>query len=296
MKTNGIIRSFLFAPGNHARRVEKAFTLDADAVILDLEDAVPVEEKILSRKRVIETLSKPHKPYGYIRINGYDTEFCGNDISEIVGPWLDGIVLPKAETSEMIEQVALKISETERKASLPSNSIELLPILETAKGIENANEIAAASDRICRLAFGGGDYTLDLNYIWNSDEEILSYARSKIGHACRIANIGPPIDTVVLEINDTQRFVNSALRGRNFGFSGKFCIHPSQIPLCNKVFTPDDAEITHARAILSKFEEAKEFGSASVQLDGHFIDYAIVKKAQRIIALKEELGLRSSKN
>ncbi len=294
MKTNGIIRSFLFAPGNHDRKVEKAFSLDADAVILDLEDAVPVEEKILSRKRVIDALSRPHTPYGYIRINGYDTEFYEDDIREIVGPWLDGIVLPKAETSEKIEQIALQISDAEKKAGLPPNSIELLPILETARGIDNANEIASSSNRICRLAFGGGDYTLDLNYIWSSDEEVLSYARSKIGHASKIAGIDPPIDTVVLEIDDSQRFVNSAQRGRNFGFSGKFCIHPSQIPLCNEVFTPNDQEIRNARAILEKFKEAKELGSASLQLDGHFIDYAVVKKAEQILTLKEELERRLS--
>jgi citrate lyase subunit beta/citryl-CoA lyase len=289
-----IIRSFLFAPGNHARKVEKAFTLDADAVILDLEDAVPIEEKILTRKQVINALSKPHKPYGYIRINGFDTEFCENDIQEIVGPWLDGIVLPKAETSEMIEQVDFQISEAEKESGLPPNSIELLPILETAKGIENANEIATVSDRICRLAFGGGDYTLDLNYIWNSDEEVLSYARSKIGHACRMANIDPPIDTVVLEIKDDDRFIASAERGRIFGFSGKLCIHPNQVPLCNKIFTPHNDEIAYAQKVILAFEKSEVHGSASIAIDGNFIDYAIVKKAKRIIDLQKILGRRES--
>ena len=295
MKTNMIIRSFLFAPGNHARKVEKAFTLDADAVILDLEDAVPVEEKILSRKQVIDALSKSHKPYGYVRINGCDTQFFENDIQEIVGPWLDGIVLPKAETAEMVEQVNLQISEAEKKSGLPLNSIELLPILETAKGIENANEIAAGSDRICRLAFGGGDYTLDLNYTWNSDEEVLSYARTKIGHACRKANIQPPIDTVVLEIKDKDRFIASAKRGRNFGFSGKLCIHPNQVSLCNEIFTPDRDEIAYAQKVILAFEKSESDGSASIEIDGNFIDYAIVKKAQRVIDLQEILGRRSSK-
>ena len=294
MKTNTLIRSFLFAPGNHARKVEKAFALDADAVILDLEDSVPAKEKILSRKQVIDALSKPHKAHGYIRINGCDTEFFENDIQEVVGPWLDGIVLPKAETSEMVEQVSFQISEAEKKSGLKLNSIELLPIIETAKGVENANEIAAGSDRICRLAFGGGDYTLDLNYIWNRDEEVLSYARSKIGHACRIANIEPPIDTVVLEIKDNDRFIASAERGRTFGFSGKLCIHPDQISLCNKIFSPDSDEIAYAQKVILAFEKSESDGSASIEIDGNFVDYAIVKKAQRIIDLQEILERRST--
>ena len=164
-------------------------------------------------------------------------------------------------------------------------------------GWGNIDEIIASAQKNnvkALISFGGGDYTLDLNYIWSSDEEVLSYARSKIGHASKIAGIDPPIDTVVLEIDDSERFVNSAERGRNFGFSGKFCIHPSQIPLCNEVFTPDDQEIRNARAILEKFKEAKELGSASVQLDGHFIDYAVVKKAEQILTLKEELERRLS--
>ena len=293
MKTNTLIRSFLFAPGNHARKVEKAFALDADAVILDLEDSVPAKEKILSRKQVIDALSKPHKAHGYIRINGCDTEFFENDIQEVVGPWLDGIVLPKAETSEMVEQVSFQISEAEKKSGLKLNSIELLPLIETAKGVENANEIAAGSDRICRLAFGGGDYTLDLNYIWNRDEEVLSYARSKIGHACRIANIEPPIDTVVLEIKDNDRFIASAERGRTFGFSGKLCIHPDQISFCNKIFSPDSDEIAYAQKVILAFEKSESDGSASIEIDGNFVDYAIVKKAQRIIDLQEILERRS---
>ena len=293
MKTNTLIRSFLFAPGNHARKVEKAFALDADAVILDLEDSVPAKEKILSRKQVIDALSKPHKAHGYIRINGCDTEFFENDIQEVVGPWLDGIVLPKAETSEMVEQVSFQISEAEKKYGLKLNSIELLPIIETAKGVDNANEIAAGSDRICRLAFGGGDYTLDLNYIWNRDEEVLSYARSKIGHACRIANIEPPIDTVVLEIKDNDRFIASAERGRTFGFSGKLCIHPDQVSLCNKIFSPDNDEIAYAQKVILAFEKSESDGSASIEIDGNFVDYAIVKKAQRIIDLQEILERRS---
>ena len=160
-----------------------------------------------------------------------------------------------------------------------------MPIIETARGVENATEIALASSRVKRIAFGGGDYTLDLDYLWTADEEVLSYGRARLSHASRVAKLDPPIDTVVLQINDNERFLASAERGRKFGFGGKLCIHPNQVALCNTSFMPSADEVEHAKAVVAAFEEAELSGSASIQLEGYFIDYPIVYKAQRILAL-----------
>jgi citrate lyase subunit beta/citryl-CoA lyase len=168
-------------------------------------------------------------------------------------------------------------------------SLDLMPIIETAAGVERARKIATADSRIKRMAFGGGDYTLDLNYEWNADESVLAYARAKLSHAARLGNLEPPIDTVVLQIKDDERFVQSARHGKQFGFGGKLCIHPAQIPLTHQVFTPSDEEIAHARAVVAAFEAAEAEGSASIQLDGYFIDYPIVYKSQRILALADSL-------
>ena len=116
------------------------------------------------------------------------------------------------------------ISTAEISKGLVSGKIDLMPIIETAKGVENATEIASASSRVRRVAFGGGDYTLDLDYLWGADEEVLSYGRARLSHVSRVAKIDPPIDTVVLQINDDERFLASAERGRKFGFGGKLCI------------------------------------------------------------------------
>ena len=290
MSTNTIdtiqtIRSFLFTPGDHPRKVEKVFKASADAVILDLEDAVAIAEKVATRATVKMAMQQPRSCLGYIRVNALDTGYCEDDIKAVVGPWLDGIVIPKVESAATLLAVDKLISRAEKEAGMPAGSIDLMPIIETARGVEFATEIATAVSRVKRLSFGGGDYTLDLDYIWSADEEVLSYARARISHASRVANIDPPIDTVVLQINDNERFCASAARGRKFGFGGKLCIHPVQVPLANNVFTPSADEIAHAEAVVAAFEAAESDGSASIQLDGYFIDYPIVYKAQRIIAL-----------
>ena len=284
------IRSFLFTPGNHPRKVAKVFDAGADAVILDLEDAVADAEKITTRGAVREALARPRRCLGYVRVNGTATEWWQDDIAAVVGPHLDGIVVPKVESAETLRAINLAIGQAERAAGLDEGSIDLMPIIETATGVECASEFAGVVQRVRRLAFGGGDYTLDLDLVWNPDEAVLDYARAKLTHASRLAELEPPVDTVVLQIKDDERFSASARRGREFGFAGKLCIHPQQVPLTHAVFTPSPEEIDHARRVVAAFETAEKAGSASIQLDGYFIDYPIVYKAQRILALAARIA------
>lgn len=285
------IRSFLFTPANHPRRVEKVFQVGADAVILDLEDAVAISEKPAARQDVVNAFSS--RPISgtrhYVRVNSIDTPYCEDDIKATVGPWLDGVVLPKVESRACLNELERMLAAAEAEQGIPVGSLDLMPIIETARGVESAKKIATADSRVKRMAFGGGDYTLDLNYQWEADEAVLAYARAKLSHASRLGDLEPPIDTVVLQIKDNERFLRSARQGKQFGFGGKLCIHPDQIPLTHEVFTPSDAEIAHARAVVAAFEAAEAAGSASIQLDGYFIDYPIVYKSQRILALADKL-------
>lgn len=283
------LRSFLFAPGNHARKLEKVFTVGADAIVLDLEDAVAPGEKEAARAMVVAAMQQPRSARGFVRINAFDTRFWTADLDAVVGRWLDGIVLPKAEAPEQLRAVDVRLSQMERRAGLKEGTLELLPIIETARGVEAATAIASASARVRRLAFGGGDYTHDLDLIWSREERELDYARARMTHASRIAGIEPPIDTVVLQIRDAEAFTQSAQNGRRMGFQGKLCIHPDQVALCHAVFTPSAAEIAHARAVIEAFQAAEAQGSASIQLNGQFIDYPIVYKAQRVLALMERV-------
>ena len=207
------LRSFLFTPANHPRRVEKVFEVGADAVILDLEDAVAVSEKAGARQCVVDAFSaRPNSgTHYYVRLNSIDTPYCEEDIKATVGPWLHGVVLPKVESGSCLNRA-------EAACGMAVGQLDLMPIIETAAGVESAKEIATTNSRIRRMAFGGGDYTLDLNYEWNADEAVLAYARAKLSHAARLGNLEPPIDTVVLQIRDDERFVQSARYGKQFGF------------------------------------------------------------------------------
>jgi citrate lyase subunit beta / citryl-CoA lyase len=286
------LRSLLFAPGNHARRAEKVFLAGADAVILDLEDAVPVAEKEATRPLVVAAMQRPRRSAGYIRINALESRWCMADIDVAVGPWIDGVVLPKTESAEQIRAVAMRLSERERALDMKAGTLEILPIVETARGVEAAAAIASAGPRVRRIALGGADYSHDLDLVWTPTEEAFAYARARLAHASRVTGLDPPIDTVVLEVRDAERFRQSARNGRAHGFAGKLCIHPDQVGPCHEVFSPSADELAFARRVVDAFTAAEAAGSASIEVDGRFVDYPIVEKARRALALAERIAAR----
>jgi citrate lyase subunit beta/citryl-CoA lyase len=278
-------RSFLFAPGNHARKVEKVFDCGADHVILDLEDAVAKVEKVATRTLVVEALKRPRKGGAYIRVNAFNTEFCYGDAVAVVGPGLDGIVLPMVESHEQLLAFDWLVGSLERERGLAPGGIDIIPIIETAKGIANARAIAAAGTRVKRMAFGAGDYTLDVNMEWTLAESELEHARAEMVVASRAAGLDSPIDTVWVHIKDLDGLAGSAKRARQLGFQGKMCIYPPQVERVNRAFTPTETEVAFARRVVAAFEQAEREGSSSIQLDGYFIDYPIVYKARRTLDL-----------
>ena len=277
------LRSFLFAPGNHARRVEKAVSLDADAVILDLEDAVATAEKRATRDAVIAALLRPRRALLYVRVNAVDTEFCYSDLAAIVRPGLDGIILPKVESAAGLATADWLLAQLEREQGLMPRTIDLVPIIETARGLSQIDAILAAGTRVKRVAFGAGDFTLDVNMAWSRGEAELAYARAKIVTASRAAGIEAPFDTVWVDLADEEGLEASARTALGFGFQGKMCIHPNQIAVVNRVFTPSEAEIALAERVVAAFARAEAEGSAAIQLDGKFIDYPILYRAQRVL-------------
>ncbi len=156
-----VFRSFLFAPGNHPRRVEKALGLDADAIILDLEDACPIAEKVATRAVVVAAYQKPRRGLGYVRVNAATTEWGYADIVAVAQKGVDGIILPKLETVDEIRAVDWVITNLERERGLPKGGIDVIPIIETGKGLANARAICAAGTRVKRISFGAGDFTLE---------------------------------------------------------------------------------------------------------------------------------------
>lgn len=289
------IRSYLFAPGNHPRRVEKALTLDADAVILDLEDACPVAEKVATRPVVVQALQRPRSCRGYVRVNPLSTEFGYSDLVAVIRSGLDGIVLPKVESADELKTADWLITQLERENGLAPKSIDLMPIIETGRGLRTVDAIAQAGTRAKRLSFGAGDFTLDMDLTWSRDEtEFLPY-RSAIVLASRAAGLEAPVDTVWVRLQDKEGFAASAERVRGLGFGAKLCIYPDQVPVVNRAFSPSDGQIAWAERVVGAFAEAEAAGSASIQLDGQFLDYPIVYSAERILAAADNFGLRRAK-
>jgi citrate lyase subunit beta/citryl-CoA lyase len=283
------LRSFLLVPGNQAPAIERLFTARADVVILDLEDGVAAAEKVATRALVVEALRRPRTGRGYVRINSFDTAWCMADLEAVVGPWLHGIVLPRVESADHLQVIARSMSQLEHARDMASRTLDLVAIIETAKGVAHASAIAAATPRLSRLALGGADYASDLDLEWSADEQAFAYARARLAHASRLAGLESPVDTAVLPGNDIERFRTSARNGRRMGFFGKLCLHPDQVRPCNEEFTPSSAQVAHARAVIAAFDAAEAQGLASVHLDGELIDYPVVYKAQRMVALAERL-------
>jgi len=286
-----LLRSFLFAPGNHPRRVEKALSLDGDAVILDLEDAVAFTEKTATREMIAAALRQPRRGALYVRVNASDTEFCYGDLVAVLRPGLDGLILPKVETAAGLAAIDWLMTQLERERGLRAGAIDLVPIIETARGLAGIDAILMAGSRVKRVAFGAGDFTRDVHMIWSRDETELGYARAKIVTASRAAGLEAPLDTVWVDLTDAAGLEASARAALGLGFQGKMCIHPNQIAVVNRVFTPSEDEVAFAERVVAAFAEAEAAGSAALQLDGKFIDYPIVYRArqvlQRIAAIRE---------
>lgn len=288
-----VFRSFLFAPGNHPRRVEKCLTLDADCVILDLEDAVAVAEKEATRATIVTALQVPRRALGYVRVNAYDTPFCYGDLKAIVCEAIDGIVLPKVESAAQLMSVDWLIAQLEQERGLEVGAIDLMPIIETGKGLAVVEEIAAATTRVKRLAFGAGDFTLDMGMRWSVEEVELDYARSRVVLASRAADLQAPVDTVFIHIGKIDALRASTERALGMGYQGKMCIHPEQIEPVNAVFSPSAQALEKARIYVRAFDEAEAAGLASIQVDGYFIDYPIVAQARRTLAIADAIAAKA---
>ncbi len=288
------IRTLLYTPGNEPRKVSKVGSFGADAAILDLEDAVAVDQKVAARDAVRQAIPAVGETGTrvYVRINptGEKTDFSLNvglaDIEVVVCAGLGGLVVPKVESAEEMEDVERVLAAREKALGLEPGSVEVVPIIETALGLWRAYEIARSNPRIKSLHFGAGDFTRDVSIDWTRDEAELAYARSRLVVISRAAGIDPPTDSVWVRLDDEEGFVESARRARRMGFQGKSCIHPRQVPLANRVFSyVSPEELAQARKIVEAFAQAQAAGSASIRVDGQFVDYPLVENARRVIEL-----------
>jgi len=299
-----LLRSMMFTPGNRPRFVAKAASAGADAIILDLEDSIPIAEKVATRpivRQAIDDLVAAGQRQVYVRVNplganktAYSQDLAAGDVAAVLCPDLTGIVLPKVEAAEEILELDRLMGELERAQGIPEGQVELNPILETAKGIMNAPQIAAACPRrVPRLAIGAGDLTHDLGIGWTQDETELLFARSWVVMVSRAAGIEPPIDGVYATLADAEGQAHSAKIAKQLGFQGKQCIHPQQVPLLNAIFGPSAEQIDYARRAIAAFDQAVSEGKASILFEGKMLDYPVVERERELLARAEEIARRA---
>jgi citrate lyase subunit beta/citryl-CoA lyase len=284
-------RSFLFAPGNVPRRVEKALTLEADAVIVDLEDSVATGEKAATRKSVAEALSRPRRGRGYVRVNAPSSEFCYRDLVETLHRKVDGVVVPKIESAADLHAVDWLMANLEREFGAEPGTIDLIPQIETAAGVQRVDRILQARSlrpykgpwRVKRVAFGGADYAHELALSPDIDETQLADARARVVLSSRAAGLEGPLDSPWFHFRDAEGFARALERSRRSGFQGRLCVHPDQLAAVNAAYLPSAAELARAERIVAAFREAEARGEAAVQVDGEMVDYPVAYRAQALL-------------
>ena len=292
-----LLRSVLFCPANEERKVRRLAQSGADAVILDLEDAVAAKEKVKARGLARAALPDIHGVLRAVRVNAFDTGLTVEDVKGVVCADLDLVVLPKAETAEDVRRIDRLIGEAEAAQGLPPGAIGLVAIVETCVGIHNGYEIARASPRLVRLAFGSGDLGNDLALptIRGDMKAALAYGRGKLVYDARAAGLPSPLDGPHLAVRDLEALEEDSRVARDLGHGGRICIHPAQVPVVNAVFSPQAEEVALARKVVDAFNAAEEEGSASITVEGTFVDYPIVYKAQRILAVAAAIAAKQER-
>lgn len=276
-------RSWLFVPGNQEKHLQKAKELKADVIIYDLEDAVSEKNKAFARMKVKETIEISSRQVNFVRVNPLVTTYFMEDLNGIISDNLTGIVLPKVNDSKDIIIADYLLEQLEEKHNLSKGCLSIIPIIETAIGIQNIDEITCASDRILCLCFGAEDYMLDLNIRPSIQQSELTYARSKMVIASRAAGREAPIDSVHTNFQDEKGLEKASQLSKQFGFQGKLIIHPNQIETVNKVFSPSVDEIEEAKKIVELYRQSLEKGKDTIQIDGKMIDFPVAERAKKLL-------------
>ena len=266
-------RSLLFAPGNDERKLEKALAAGADAVVADLEDAVPATEKEAARtvaRRVLGGAATASLVA--VRVNAAGTEHWGADLQAVADLELDALVLPKA-TPEAV-------------GALGPDGPPVVAIVETALGVRHAYETARLP-RVAALVLGAVDLGLELGLEPRADGQEVLYARSRLVLESAAAGLRSPFDLVHVDTRDDEGLEAEARLARSLGFRGKVCIHPAQVAIVNRVFSPTGEERERARRVVEAYERGLADGRGAVALDGEMIDLPVVERARRILAKTE---------
>ena len=285
-------RSMLFLPGNTPNMLINGNCLGSDAVIFDLEDAVSPAEKDAARILVRNTMR--YMDFGgceiIVRINSIDTPYWKQDIDAILPQKPGLILLPKTGSAQDALEADAYISQVEEKLGFEKNTVGLMPLIETAMGVENAFAIASCTKRVKALFLGAEDLTADLQCQRTKEGREIEYARTRLVVAARAAGVDV-YDTPFTDVNDDEGIVKDAELAKGLGFTGKASISPRHVEVINAVFSPTQKDVDYAYEVMEAIALAKEQGKGAIALHGKMIDAPIVARAQRTISMAEALGM-----
>ncbi|OZE79158.1 CoA ester lyase [Rhodococcus sp. 15-649-1-2] len=291
------LRSLLFVPAHRDGWAEKAVRAGVDGVILDLEDSVPADAKASARATARKTIASLHEADStvtvLVRPNALDTAEYGRDLEAVVGPGLDGLLLPKIYTEREVLDFAALVTHFEIAAGIDSGRVEFIPTLETAKSLANVEAIASAHPRVASLmvaAARDADISREVGFTWSAEGLETLYYRSRAVVACRAAGLKHPIVGLWQEITDLDGLRGFAAANRDLGFAGQVLIHPSHVSVANEVYAPDPKVVDRYRRMIDTFEHAQSQGNAAALFDGEHIDIAHVKTARDVVALAESIN------
>lgn len=277
-------------PGDDWKKITKSITLDVDSICMDMEDGVAVNKKAEARLTIAKALQELDfgKSEKLARINSVGSGLEKQDIEAVLPHHPDGIVIPKLEELKQIQWASEIIEAAELKYGWPMNSIRILVVVETAKGILNLKEIAS-HPRLDAIIFGGEDYAASVGATRTKDAVELLYAREAVVAACAAFGL-QAIDMVAIDFKDLEALQAEAEFGARLGFSGKQIIHPAQVEPVQSAFTPNDEAIEYAKRVVETFEASQKEGKGAYALGGKMIDMPLVKNAQKVLERAKAAG------
>ena len=290
------IRSLLFVPGNREDWMRKALASEADALVFDLESAIPRGEAEAARAMCARVLQQhgPARPLIFVRVCDVRSPDHERDLAAVVGHNLHGILLPQIQGPEDVVSADRSLAEAESRAGVAKGSTIVMPLVETANAVRTAYEIASASPRVAYMGGAvsrGGDIARSLGYEWTAEGRETLFLRSKVLVDVRAAGIANPISGLWGHVDDLSGLRGFAEESRRLGYEGLMAIHPSHVPIVNEVFSPTAEQIADWQQVIHSMAQAEQQGRGAIRLEGRLIDAAHVATAQQGLARARDLGL-----
>ncbi len=285
-----LLRSLIFVPGNRSNMLERALSFDADIIMVDLEDSVPPGEKVAARAVAAEWIPRLRRAGQrvMVRVNSLDTGLTRDELAAVISPDLYGVSVGKTESAGDLREIEGIISPLEIGANLEAGHVSFIPWIESARAIVNVNEMATALVRTVAIAFGAEDYTNDMGIQRTDDGEEVYHPRGTVAIAARAAGIAS-LDSPYVAFRNPDGLEKDAGVARQMGYTGKFAIHPAQVETINQLFSPQPEDVAYARRVMEAWREAEANGRGSLSLDDKMVDVPVVKRAQNLLALVDEI-------